>query len=56
MRLLATSDIHGEKDKLVKAMQLAGMVDENGDWIANHVNFVFCGDYIDRGPDSRAVS
>ena len=54
-RILAFSDIHGEKEKLVKILQLGGLIDEKEDWVAENVVLVGCGDYIDRGPDSKGV-
>ncbi|MGH7879981.1 MAG: metallophosphoesterase family protein, partial [Candidatus Binataceae bacterium] len=46
-RLFAIGDIHGCADEL--ALMLKALEPASGDTI------VFVGDYIDRGPDSRAV-
>jgi serine/threonine protein phosphatase 1 len=54
-RLYACSDIHGKLDKFLVALITAGLVDENGDWKAHDSKLVLCGDYIDRGPDSKGV-
>ena len=49
MRTYALSDIHGCLDKLVALVARCRM---NG---GDSAKFVFLGDYIDRGPDSRGV-
>jgi serine/threonine protein phosphatase 1 len=46
----AIGDIHGQHLKLLELLRQCG--DRSGDFAAK---FVFLGDYIDRGPDSRAV-
>ena len=46
-RYIAITDIHGELDKLNK---LLSKIETHSDDI-----FVFMGDYIDRGPDSKGV-
>jgi serine/threonine protein phosphatase 1 len=55
MRILACGDIHGEKTKLVRSLLKANLIDKQGKWAAENVTLVFCGDYIDRGPDSKGV-
>ena len=45
--LYAVGDIHGEREKLAKL--IASLPLREGD------RFVFMGDYVDRGPDSRGV-
>jgi serine/threonine protein phosphatase 1 len=49
MRTYALSDIHGCLDKLVALVERCRV---NG---GHSAKFVFLGDYIDRGPDSRGV-
>lgn len=46
-RLIAVGDIHGCLDKLVRLMDLVQP--------SEHDQFVFVGDYIDRGADSKGV-
>ena len=47
MRYIAITDIHGELKKLESVLS---QIDTRPDDV-----FVFMGDYIDRGPDSRGV-
>jgi serine/threonine protein phosphatase 1 len=44
------ADIHGSFDKLVELMRLC-----NEDAADHSIRYIFLGDYVDRGPDSRAV-
>jgi hypothetical protein len=46
----AIGDIHGSLQKLRDLMTLC---EQHADW--RSATFVFLGDYIDRGPDSRGV-
>ncbi len=46
-RLIAVGDIHGQLDKLNHLMAMVNPTEKD--------QFVFLGDYIDRGPDSRGV-
>ncbi len=50
MRIYAMSDIHGCRDKLERLMARC-----QADAKDEPAQFVFLGDYIDRGPDSRGV-
>jgi serine/threonine protein phosphatase 1 len=47
MRLIAIGDIHGHRNKLDDLLEQIQPCDED--------QFVFLGDYIDRGPDSKGV-
>ena len=49
MTLYAIGDIHGHPDKLDRALELLEADGGAG------AEVIFIGDYIDRGPDSRAV-
>ena len=54
-RIVAVGDIHGRRDRLVSVMEQAGLIDEHGDWIGGRSTFVSVGDFMDRGPQVRAV-
>ena len=47
MRLIAIGDIHGQLDKLNHLLAQIGPNDQD--------QFVFLGDYVDRGPESKGV-
>lgn len=49
MNVYAIGDIHGHLDKLIRALDL---IQSDG---GEDAEIVFVGDYVDRGPDSRAV-
>lgn len=49
MTLYAIGDVHGHPDKLGRALRL---IEDDG---GKDAEIIFVGDYIDRGPDSRAV-
>ena len=46
----AVGDVHGSLDKLIELMHLC-----DNDAAGRPMRYIFLGDYIDRGPDSRAV-
>jgi len=50
-RLVAIGDIHGDYGKAVKAFQLAGLIDENLNWVGGKAVAVQMGDVLDRGGD-----
>lgn len=52
-RVYAIGDIHGRLDLL--RMLVAAIADEQEDLPPARTTVVFVGDYVDRGPDSRAV-
>lgn len=52
VKLFAVSDLHGCLVQAERAMARAGLIDTNGDWIAEDTKLVVLGDSIDRGPDS----
>jgi serine/threonine protein phosphatase 1 len=51
--LYAVGDIHGRADLLDRLLEL--ILEDAADAPAQRLSLVFLGDYIDRGPDSRAV-
>ncbi|KZT29760.1 Metallo-dependent phosphatase [Neolentinus lepideus HHB14362 ss-1] len=51
-RIIAVGDLHGDIGNAQKVLQMAKVVDENGDWSGNVDFFVQTGDIIDRGDDT----
>ena len=54
-RIVAIGDIHGDLDALVAILQKAGFIDEARHWSGGKATLVQTGDFLDRGPKSRAV-
>ncbi len=54
-RVVAVGDIHGDYDKFLLALHLAGLIDGKGHWIGGRAHLVQTGDVLDRGADSRKV-
>lgn len=54
-RVVAIGDLHGDPAALERVLQMAGLTDTAGTWIATGTTAVFTGDMVDRGPDSRGV-
>ncbi|KAI0749773.1 Metallo-dependent phosphatase [Daedaleopsis nitida] len=52
MKIVAVGDLHGDMPNAKEVLQMAGVVDENGDWSGNVDFFVQTGDIIDRGDDT----
>ncbi|KAG2437910.1 hypothetical protein HXX76_005526 [Chlamydomonas incerta] len=48
-RLVAIGDIHGDYHKAVRALRLAGLMDEHGSWAGGSAVAVQVGDILDRG-------
>jgi hypothetical protein len=46
-------DVQGNYDLMLKAMQRAGYVDSNGNWVGGSAVFVFVGDMIDAGTGAK---
>ncbi|KIJ66966.1 hypothetical protein HYDPIDRAFT_26381 [Hydnomerulius pinastri MD-312] len=51
-RIIAVGDIHGDLINAGRVLQMAGVVDEDGNWTGNVDVFVQTGDVIDRGDDT----
>ncbi|TFY61470.1 hypothetical protein EVJ58_g4488 [Rhodofomes roseus] len=51
-RIVAVGDLHGDMPNAQKVLQMAGVVDEHGDWSGEVDFFVQTGDIIDRGDDT----
>jgi hypothetical protein len=54
-RIVAIGDVHGDLDALVAILQKAGLIDDARDWNGGKATLVQTGDFLDRGPKSRAV-
>jgi Calcineurin-like phosphoesterase len=54
-KIFACGDVHGHLDKLVAALQEAGLINERLEWCGGNSILVMLGDVIDRGPDSKGV-
>jgi len=52
---VAIGDVHGDYDNYLAVLQLAGIVDGRGRWIAGDTHLVQAGDIADRGPDTRRI-
>lgn len=44
-------DVHGYRDRLVKRLRDASLVDGDGRWIGKDGRLIFMGDFMDRGPN-----
>ncbi|KZT73029.1 Metallo-dependent phosphatase [Daedalea quercina L-15889] len=51
-RIVAVGDLHGDMPNAQTVLQMAGVVDANGDWSGEVDFFVQTGDIIDRGDDT----
>lgn len=49
------SDVHGHAERLVKALQRAGLIDAQRAWCGGRARLTVLGDFFDRGPDGIAV-
>ena len=54
-RVVAIGDLHADLPTTLSVLQLAGLVDEQGEWSGGETVFVQTGDQTDRGPDSKEV-
>lgn len=52
-RVVAIGDVHGDKDALVAVLQMSGVIDSTGKWIAGATHVVQIGDIPARGPQTR---
>lgn len=55
-RIVAVGDIHGDLDNAGRVLEMAGVVDEDGNWSGNIDVFVQTGDIIDRSVLSLSAS
>ena len=54
-RVVAVGDIHGDVSAFASILNRAGLVDAERRWTGGRAILVQTGDYVDRGPDIRAV-
>lgn len=54
-RIIAIGDVHGDYGSALEALQLAGAVDAQGDWVGGDLIVVQAGDQTDRGDDEREI-
>ncbi len=54
-RIVAIGDVHGDYGSSLEALQLAGAVDSDGNWIGDDLIVVQMGDQTDRGDDEREI-
>jgi hypothetical protein len=53
--VVAVGDIHGNLEGLVSILAKTGLIDEARHWSGGRATLVQTGDFLDRGPKSRAV-
>ncbi len=54
-RIVAIGDLHGDLVRTLRALKLAGAIDDKGKWIGGKMTLVQTGDQVDRGDDDRAI-
>lgn len=54
-RVVAISDIHGDYGAMVRTLEQASVIDQDGNWSGSDTHLVIVGDILDRGADSRAA-
>lgn len=54
-RIIAIGDVHGDLLAARAALETAGVVDDNGQWIGDDTVVVQVGDQTDRGDEERAI-
>ena len=54
-RVVAIGDVHGEYNGFVAILQKTGLIDPSKHWAGGNAIFVQTGDFLDRGPQARAV-
>ncbi len=54
-RVVAVGDVHGDYAATLRALRLAGAVDEAGRWVGGELVVVQTGDQLDRGDDERKI-
>ena len=54
-RVVAIGDFHADLEHALATLHMAGVVDEQGAWVAGGATLVQTGDITDRGPDSKEL-
>jgi hypothetical protein len=54
-RIVAVGDVHGDLDRMVDVLTLAGVLDAKQQWSGGTTQVVMLGDLVDRGPNSKEV-
>lgn len=54
-RLVAFADVHGDYDATLRALRLAGAIDEAGHWSGGELVVVQTGDQLDRGDGEQEI-
>ena len=54
-RLVAIGDVHGDFPAAMKALEIAGVMDNKGEWIGKNTVVVQVGDVMDRGDAELAI-
>jgi hypothetical protein len=53
--IIAIGDLHADLESSKKAFQIAGILNEKGEWIQDNIIVVQTGDLTDRGPDGETL-
>jgi hypothetical protein len=51
-KIIAIGDLHGDLPNTLRTFRMAGLIDQDRNWIAGKTTFVQTGDIVDRGPDT----
>ncbi len=54
-KVVAIGDIHGDYEKMLKALRLAGAIDDKGRWVGGNMTVVQTGDQLDRGDGDKKI-
>jgi len=54
-KIIAIGDIHGDYEAYSTILQMAGLIDAEGEWIGGDAILVQTGDIPDRGPDTSLI-
>jgi len=54
-RVVAFADVHGDFEATLSVLQLAGLINAQGEWIGGETVVVQTGDQLDRGDGERAI-